>query len=101
MRVTEVQLGSTITNGSSCMRITGRVEKSASWGTAGWRGTCISLERFGGNTGMTDFIPDHLLSPWRHVPFEWKPMFKASRVEERYVWSADWSWLRREVRPCE
>jgi hypothetical protein len=31
------------------------------------------------------------------VPFEWAPVVGGG-VEERYVWSAGYRWLRREVR---
>ena len=95
----EVQVGSTITNGSSALRLTERVEKDARWGTPGWRGTCIPLEPFGGNAGMSDFIPDYLVRNWRYLPFEWSPIIGG--LEERYVWSADWRWLQREVRRAQ
>jgi hypothetical protein len=93
----EVQVGSTITNGSSCIRVTERVEKDPRWGTAGWRGMAIPLEAFGGNAGTSEFVPDYLLTGWYHVPFEWRPCIGGG-VEERYVWSADWRRLQREVR---
>lgn len=92
-----VQVGSTITNGASALRITERVDKCPGWGTPGWRGLNIALEQFGGNTGTASFVPDYLLSGWRHVPFEWSPCVGAA-VEERYVWSPDFSRLVREVR---
>lgn len=97
MTMNEIQVGSTLTNGQSALRITARVEKDARWGTAGWRGTCIPLEQFGGNAGLSDFIPDYLLSGWRHVPFEWAPV-TGGGVEERYVWAPGYRWLQREVR---
>lgn len=97
MTALEIQIGSTITNGSSALRITERVERDTRWGTAGWRGTCIALEQFGGNTGLSDFIPDYLARNWRHVPFEWAPVV-GGKVEERYVWAAGYRWLQREVR---
>lgn len=93
----EVQVGSTITNGSSALRIIERVGKDIRWRTPGWRGICVPLEAFGGNPGMTDFVADYLLSSWRHVPFEWAPVVGGG-VEERYVWSANWRRLQREVR---
>jgi len=95
-----IQVGSTITNGSSAMRVTERVERDARWGTAGWRGLNIALEQFGGNTGSTGFVPDYLLTGWYHVPFEWRPCIGGG-VEERYVWSANWTHLQREVRRIE
>jgi hypothetical protein len=95
--IVDVQVGSTITNGSSCIRVTERVEKDARWGTPGWRGMCIPLEAFGGNAGTTQFVPDYLLTGWYHVPFEWRPCVGGG-VEERYVWTADWRRLQRQVR---
>ncbi len=100
MAALAVQVGSTIMNGSSAMRVTERVDRDGSWGTPGWRGLNIALEQFGGNTGMTSFVPDYLVSGWRHVPFEWTPCVGAA-VEERYVWSPDFSRLVREVRRIE
>lgn len=97
MAALAVQVGSTIMNGSSAMRVTERVDRDERWGTPGWRGLNISLEPFGGNTGMTSFVPDYLVSGWRHVPFEWTPCVGVA-VEERYVWSADFTRLIREVR---
>ena len=92
----DVQIGSTITNGSSALRITERVEKDPRWKTSGWRGTNTSLEEFGGNRGMSSFVPDYLLGSWHHLPFEWRAL--PGDMEERYVWAAGWRWLNREVR---
>lgn len=100
METTDVQVGSTITDGSSALRVTERVEKDPRWGTPSWRGMNISLEQFGGNTGMTSTVPDYLLGSWRHVPFEWSPV-TGGGLEERYVWSSDWRRLQREVRRTE
>jgi hypothetical protein len=97
MSALTVQVGSTITNGSSAIRVTERVEKDPRWGTAGWRGLAISLEAFGGDTGTTKFVPDHLLTGWYHVPFEWRTLIGGG-VQERYVWSKDFKRLQREVR---
>lgn len=97
MTTLEIQVGSTITNGSSAMRVTERVESEPRWRVPGWRGLNIGLERFGGNTGSTGFVPDYLLSGWYHVPFEWRAL-PGGAVEERYVWSANWTHLQREVR---
>lgn len=97
MDTAEVQVGSTITNGSSALRITERVERDRRWGTPSWKGLSIPLEEFGGNPGTTDTVPDYLLGSWRHVPFEWAPVVGGG-LEERYVWSADWRRLQREVR---
>jgi hypothetical protein len=105
-RITEehpVQVGSTITNGSSALRITERVEKDPRWGCPSWRGMCIPLERFGGNAGMSDTVPDYLIGAdvlsggWHHVPFEWTPVVGGG-LEQRYVWADGWRRLQREVR---
>lgn len=93
----DVQVGSTITNGSSCIRVTERVARDARWRCPGWRGISIPLEEFGGNAGMSEFVPDYLLSGWYHVPFEWRELPGAS-MEERYVWRKGWRRLQREVR---
>lgn len=100
MTVLQIQVGSTITNGSSCIRVTERVTKDQRWGTPGWRGMCIPLERFGGNASMSDFVPDYLVSGWYHVPFEWRACV-GGQVEERYVWAEGWRYLQREVRRIE
>lgn len=92
----EIQVGSTITNGSSAIRVTERVERDPVWRAPGWRGLCIPLEAFGGNPGTTTFVPDYLLTSWRHVPFEWTPVTGAE-VMERYVWEPGWRRLQRQV----
>lgn len=92
----DVQVGSTITNGSSCIRVTERVEKDPRWKCPSWRGINIPLEEFGGNPGTTSSVPDYLLTGWYHVPFEWRAIPGA--LEERYVWTPDWRRLQREVR---
>jgi hypothetical protein len=97
--IMEIQVGSTITNGSSAIRVTERVAKDQRWGTPGWRGECIRLEQFG-NASMSDFVPDYLLSGWYHLPFEWRACI-GGQVEERYVWSPRWTHLQREVRRIE
>lgn len=97
MDTSEVQVGSTITNGSSALRITERVERDPRWGTPSWRGINVPLERFGGNPGTTTTVPDYLLGSWSDVPFEWRPVVGGA-LEERYVWASDWRRLEREVR---
>lgn len=92
----DVQIGSTITNGSSALRITERVERDARWKTSGWQGINVPLEEFGGNRGMSSFVPDYLLGSWHHLPFEWRAL--PGDQEERYVWASGWRWLNREVR---
>jgi hypothetical protein len=108
-RITEehpVQIGATITNGSSALRITERVEHDRRWGCPSWLGMCIPLEAFGGNAGMSDTVPDYLIGKdplaggWHHVPFEWSPVVGGG-LEERYVWADNWRRLQREVRPVQ
>ena len=97
MNTEDVQVGSTITDGSEALRITERVAKDPRWQAPGWRGVNIPLEEFGGNPGMTSFVPDYLLSGWRHVPFEWAPVVGGG-LEERYVWTPGWRRLQRDPR---
>ncbi len=92
-----VQPGATITNGSSALRVTERVEKDPRWQCPSWAGINVSLEQFGGNPGTRTSVPDYLLGSWRHVPFEWEPVVGGD-LEERYVWSPTYRWLQREVR---
>lgn len=95
----DVQIGSTITNGASALRITERVAKDPRWKTSGWRGIVVPLEEFG-NRGVTSFVPDYLLGSWHHLPFEWRAILGGG-LEERYVWAPGWRWLNREVRPSQ
>lgn len=96
----DIQVGSTIMNGSSALRVTARVARNPRWRCAGWEGINIPLEQFGGNPNTLGFVPDYVISSWRHVPFEWAPC-PGGQVEERYVWSANWRFLQREVRRVE
>lgn len=95
----DIQIGSTLTNGSSALRVTERVQRDRHYKSPGWRGLNIALEGFGGNTGMTSFLPDYLVHSWRHVPFEWAPVLGSRDLEERYVWLG--TRLQREVRKVE
>lgn len=97
MTAIKVQVGSTITNGSSCIRVIERVEKDPRWKCPAWRGINIPLEEFGGNPGTTSSVPDYLLSGWYDVPFEWRTL-PGGTQQERYVWASDWRRLQREVR---
>lgn len=95
----EIQVGSTIMNGSSALRVDRRVDRNPTWGTAGWEGVVIALEEFA-SRGVRDFVPDYLAASWRHVPFEWAPV-TGGGLEERYVWSRGYRYLQREVRRIE
>lgn len=92
----DIQVGSTIMNGSSAIRVDRREERNKTWGVPGWSGVGIPLEEFG-NRGMREFVPDYLATGWRHVPFEWTPVVGGG-LEERYVWSRGYRYLQREVR---
>lgn len=96
----DIQAGSTITDGSSALRVTERVQRDSRWNAPGWRGMCIPMDQFGGNAGTSDFVPDYLAASWRHVPFEWTPVVGGG-LEERYVWAGGYRWLQREVRKIE
>lgn len=91
----DVQIGSTITNGASAIRVTERVAKDPRWKTSGWRGIVVPLEEFG-RRGVSAFVPDYLLGSWHHLPFEWRAI--PGNLQERYVWAPGWRWLNREVR---
>jgi hypothetical protein len=91
----EVQVGSTITNGTRSMRVTHRT--GAGDGGIGWVGIYVSLRPHDDLTGANCFVPDHLLPGWRHVPFEWSAC-PGGQEEERYVWGKGCRWLEREVR---
>ena len=97
----QIQVGSTITNGSSAIRVTERVEKDPRWKAPGWRGLSIPMEAFGGNPGTTTFVPDYLAREWWHVPFEWGPVTGCPELEARYVWADGYRWLQREVRQID
>lgn len=94
----DIQIGSTLTNGSSALRVTERVERDPQYKAPGWRGINIALEEFGGNPGTSTFVPDYLLTSWRHVPFEWAPVLGSRNLEERYVWARGYRNLQRELR---
>jgi hypothetical protein len=90
--------GDLITNGSSVGTVLERVEQGPRGQGPGVRIQNSSLERFGGNRGMSSFVPDTGSSGWKKVtPGEWRPV-KGGGLEERFVWSSDHSRLRREVR---
>jgi hypothetical protein len=92
----EVQVGSTITNGFYCVRVTERVEDNLSG--PGWFGVAITMDGSGDDTGLSAYVADYLLSGWYHVPFEWRTVIGGTQ-EERYVWTPDYRRLQREVRP--
>ena len=95
MTALEVQVGSTITNGFYCVRVTERVEDNLSG--PGWFGVAITMDGSGDDTGLSAYVADYLLSGWYHVPFEWRTVIGGTQ-EERYVWASDWRRLQREVR---
>lgn len=95
----DIQVGSTITNGSSALRVDRRVDRHPTWNAPGWEGVVVALEEFA-SRGVRDFVPDYLAASWVHVPFEWAPVVGGG-LEERYVWSRGYRYLQREVRRVE
>jgi hypothetical protein len=90
--------GDLITNGSRVGTVIERVERGPHGQGPGVRIQNISLERFGGNRGMSSFVPDTRSGGWEKMTLgEWKPV-KGGGLEERFVWSSDHSHLQREVR---
>jgi hypothetical protein len=90
-------IGDYITNGSSAGRVVEIVERDPRWKRPALRLANIGTEEFGGNVGMSDAVPDYLLSGWRKIPFEWTPVV-GGQLQERYVWAAGYTRLAREVR---
>lgn len=96
--MTEFEIGDVITNGSSAGRVVERVaDKDPRWKALGVRIENIPLKTFGGNVGMTSFVPDYLLNSWHRVPFDWTPV-TGTGLEERYVWTGCPSSLVQELR---
>jgi len=93
-------IGDYITNGSSAGRVVEIVDKDPRWKVPALRLANIGLEEFGGNVGMTEAVPDYLLSGWHRIPFEWAAT-KYGGMEERYVWRDNYRRLEREVRPVK
>jgi hypothetical protein len=94
----DLRSGMLITNGTSALELTHRVDRDPRWKVAGWRGYCIGLEQYGGNVGYTEFVPDYLLGSWRPMPLEWTPV-AGGGLEERYVRrEGSPGRMRREVR---
>jgi len=92
MSALEVQVGSTIMNGSHALRVQRK-------GETGWLGLYVSL----GTgpiflTGTPAMVPFEELPGYRHVPFEWATC-PGGTEEERYVWNRGCHRLNREVRP--
>lgn len=91
-------IGDYITNGSSAGRVVEIVERDPRWKCPALRLANVGLEEFGGNVGMTDAVPDYLLTGWYPIPFEWSPVI-GGKLQERYVWTAGYTRLARELRP--
>lgn len=92
-------IGDLITNGSQAGKVQAQVARDPQWNSAGVRIANIALERFGGNAGMTQFVPDHLLGSWRKIVVgqAYPVTGTAGRVTETFNWSADYGQLRRDV----
>jgi hypothetical protein len=89
-----------ITNGSSAGKVIEVVEHDPTWNSSGVRIQNIGLELYGGNVGMSSFVPSYLLSSYHLVPFQWTAA-PGGHVEIRYTWSKDYRRLTREVRRVE
>jgi len=46
---------------------------------------------------MSSFLADYIASGWKIVPMDWAPV-AGGGLEERYVWTPDYSGIRRELR---
>jgi hypothetical protein len=93
MLSSEVQIGSTVTNGESAVRVTGRAKSD------GWIGIFISLGS-GKLTGTECLVPIEELAVWQPVPWEWTAL-EGAGIEHRYVWSANCQVLEHEIRTAE
>lgn len=100
MPKSEFKIGDLITNGTSAGKVLELVDRDPRWKTSGVRVMNIGLEKFGSNVGYSSFKPDYLLSSWRIVPEDWAPVVGGD-LEERYVWTAGYSRLQRELRRAE
>jgi hypothetical protein len=92
MLSSQIQVGSTITNGECAVRVTECHE-------AGWKGIFISLSS-GRLTGTTCLVPIEELSIWQPVAWEWTAL-EGAGIEHRYVWIADGRALEHQVRTAE
>jgi hypothetical protein len=101
-----VQVGSTIYDGFSAIRVTERVVQHTVRNgrlevIKGWRGLAIPIS---GQpempaVGTPSYVEDTRLHWWRDVPFEWRPTrFGLGIIEERYVWNDATTKLVRETR---
>ena len=93
------KVGDLITNGASAGRVIARVAHDPHWKTAGVRVANIALGPFGGNVGQTSFVPDYRSASWRRIVVgETNPVVGTNgAVTESYRWSADYSYLLRDV----
>jgi hypothetical protein len=92
MTALAVQVGSTITNGTSALRVQRK-------GETGWVGLYVSMAPGHRKTltGTPALVPFEDLPGWRDVPFEWSPC-PGGEVEERYVWTTGCRALARQFR---
>lgn len=89
-----------ITNGP----IAGKVIEVMSGADPRWRTPGVMLSPIStdqtivASLGAASFVPDHLLTGWYLVPFDWSTVING-RAEERYSWADDrHTMLTREVR---
>ncbi len=93
------KIGALITNGSQAGKVQEIVARDPHWKTGGVRISNIAMERFGGNAGMTSFVPSYLLGSWRAIVIgqSYPVVGTAGAVTETFNWSADYSHIRRDV----
>jgi hypothetical protein len=92
------RIGDLVTNGLSAGRVSEIMTgEDPRWRTPGVRLTSISLQEQISSRGISEFVPDHLLTGWHLVPFDWRPTGSGA-LEERYVWGPGRRWLQRETR---
>jgi hypothetical protein len=95
--VTKFKVGDLITSGCSAGTVLEIVERDPMWKTSGVRIRNVPMEKYGGNADMSSFLADYIAAGWKIVPMDWVPVVGGG-LEERYVWTADYSGIRRELR---
>jgi hypothetical protein len=81
--ITDPAPGVLVTNGSSAMMLTERVDRDPRWKVPGWRGVNVGIGQYGGDHGFAGFLADYLASSWKRVPLEWTAL-PGGALEERY-----------------
>lgn len=100
MELSEAAIGMYITNGSAAGRVMAHVARDPRWKRPSVKIMNIRMEKFGGNVGYIDTVPDYLLRSWEPVPFDWRPV-KGGVLEERYTWNHASATLIHEYRKTD